>query len=403
MAARAATSDISLLLGAGAGGGAAGRKRAPAAGADGRFDATLLMAWLALLVVGVVMVASAAAGQAGGADHHLVKHLVFVGGSVLVFGVLAAIPLRMWELFHKPCLLVALALCAVVLVPLVSVEVNGARRWIDLGVARFQPAEAAKVLVAIYLAGYVARMGERLASEWSAWLTPLAWVGMLLVLLLWQPDFGSAVVLAALTGGLLFLGGARLRDFALLALLGGLALAAAAVVQPYRVERMVTFLDPWATQFDGGYQLTQALIAFGRGGYTGLGLGEGVQKLFYLPEAHNDFIYAVIAEELGFAGAVGVLALFAVITVRLLRIARAASAGRRVFAALLAYAAALLIGGQAVINVGVNTGVLPTKGLTLPFVSFGGNSLLVCSALVALAFRAHFEAAGDAGGGDGAR
>ncbi len=398
MAARAATGDIGLLLDAGE---ATPSRRAPAVAKHpgGRWDTTLLMAWLALLVVGVVMVASASAGQRGGADHHLQKHIVMVLGSVVVFAVCVAIPLRAWQAVHKPCLLLALALCALVLLPFLSVEVNGARRWLDLGVARFQPAEAAKLLVAVYLAGHVARAGDRLGTEWSAWFLPLAWVGAVLVLVLCQPDFGSVVVLAALTGGLLFLGGARLRDFALLALLGGLALAAAAVVQPYRVERMVTFLDPWATQFDGGYQLTQALIAFGRGGYTGLGLGEGVQKLFYLPEAHNDFIYAVIAEELGLLGALGVLALFAVLVWRLLRIARAASAGRRVFAALLAYAAALLIGGQALINAGVNTGVLPTKGLTLPFISFGGNSLLVCSALVALALRAQYEGARDVGGG----
>lgn len=390
MAGRAVPGDIGLLLDA----GDAGTSRAApadAAAAGGRWDATLLMAWLALLVVGIVMVASASAGQRGGTDPHLMKHIAMVLASLLVFAVCAAIPLRAWQAAHKPCLLTALALCALVLAPFLSVEVNGARRWLDLGWVRFQPAEAAKLLVAVYLAGYIARAGERLATEWSAWFLPLAWIGVLLALVLCQPDFGSVVVLAALTVGLLFLGGARLRDFALLVLLGGLALAAAAMVQPYRVERMVTFLDPWATQFDGGYQLTQALIAFGRGGYTGLGLGQGVQKLFYLPEAHNDFIYAVIAEELGLLGAVGVLALFAVLTLRLFRIARAASVGRRVFAALLAYAAALLVGGQALINAGVNTGVLPTKGLTLPFISFGGNSLLVCSALVALALRAHYE------------
>ena len=368
------------------------------------FDGTLLMAWVALLAIGVVMVASAAAGQPGGADPHLAKHVVFVVASLTVFLVLAVTPLRLWQMLHKPCLLVAIGLCALVLVPAFSVEVNGARRWIDLGVARFQPAEAAKLLVAMYLAGYVARVGDRLGTDWSMWLAPLAWVSALLALVLCQPDFGSVVVLATLAGGLLFLGGVRLRSFGLLALIAGLALAAAAVLQPYRVERLVTFLDPWATQFDSGYQLTQALIAFGRGGYLGLGLGEGVQKLFYLPEAHNDFVYAVIAEEFGLVGAVGVLALFAIITVRMFRIARAAVMARRLFAGLLAYAAALLIGGQAIVNAGVNTGVLPTKGLTLPFISFGGNSIVVCSALVALAFRAHWEGArSGAGVGDATR
>ena len=174
-------------------------------------------------------------------------------------------------------------------------------------------------------------------------------------------------------------------------MLGGVALAAVAVVQPYRVERLMTFMDPWATPFGSGYQLTQALIAFGSGGFFGLGIGEGVQKLFYLPYPHNDFIYAVIAEELGMVGAVAVLALLVALTVRICRIGRDAVAERRVFAGMLAYGAALLLGMQTVFNVGVNTGMLPTKGLTLPFVSFGGNSLLVCSALVALALRAHYE------------
>jgi len=230
-----------------------------------------------------------------------------------------------------------------------------------------------------------------LSTHWQLLLRPVGWIVVVLVLILCQPDFGSVVLLALLTGGILFLGGARLRDFMLLAVLGGVALAAVAVVQPYRVERLMTFLDPWATPFGSGYQLTQALIAFGSGGFFGLGIGEGVQKLFYLPYPHNDFIYAVIAEELGLVGAVAVLALLVVLTVRICRIGRDAVAERRVFAGMVAYGAALLLGMQTVFNVGVNTGVLPTKGLTLPFVSFGGNSLLVCSALVALALRAHYE------------
>lgn len=356
-----------------------------------RMDMTLTMAWLALLTVGLVLVVSAAAAQAGGAEFYLGKQGLFAAASLLVFVALAAVPIRTWEMFHRPCLLLAFGLCALVLVPAVSVEVNGARRWVDLGVARFQPAEAAKLLIAIYLAGYVARAGEALSTHWAALIKPLAWIGALLLLLLMQPDFGTVVVLASLSAGLLFLGGARVRDFLLLAVLGGMALAAAAVWDPYRVERLATFLDPWARQFDSGYQLTQALIGFGRGEILGQGLGTGVQKLFYLPEAHNDFIYSVIAEELGLVGAVAILGLLAFVTVRILGIARRAAAEQRTFAALLAYGAALLIGAQTVINVGVNTGVLPTKGLTLPFISFGGNSLLVCSALVALALRVHYE------------
>ena len=364
----------------------------------GRVDMTLVMAWLALLVAGLVLVTSAAVAQAGGADYYLGRHGLFAVASLVLFLALAAVPIHTWETFHRHCLLLAFGLCALVLIPALSVEVNGARRWIDLGVARFQPAEAAKLLAAVYLAGYVVRTGDALHTRWVALIKPLVWIGALLLLLLMQPDFGTVVVLATLTAGLLFLGGARVRDFLLLAVLGGMALAAAAVWDPYRVVRLVTFLDPWAEQFGSGYQLTQALIGFGRGEVLGLGLGEGVQKLFYLPEAHNDFIYAVIAEELGLVGAVAVLGLLAWLTVRIFGIARRAAAEQRPFAALLAYGAALLIGAQTVINVGVNTGVLPTKGLTLPFISFGGNSLLVCSALVALALRVDYEAGGAARG-----
>ena len=356
-----------------------------------RLDLSLVTAWLVLLVIGIIMVSSATASLAGGSGYYLVKHGVFVLGSLIVGAGVACVPLRVWETFHVPCLLLAMVLCALVLVPGVSQEINGSRRWVELGVIRLQSAEAAKFLVVVYLAGCVARAGDALSTHWQLLLKPIGCVAVVLVLILAQPDFGSVVLLALLTGGILFLGGARLRDFLLLAVLGGVALAAVAVVQPYRVERLMTFLDPWETPFGSGYQLTQALIAFGSGGFFGLGIGEGVQKLFYLPYPHNDFIYAVIAEELGMVGAVVLFGLLVALTVRMCRIGRDAVAERRVFAGMVAYGAALLVGMQTVFNVGVNTGMLPTKGLTLPFVSFGGNSLLVCSALVALALRAHYE------------
>ena len=356
-----------------------------------RIDLSLVTAWLVLVVVGIVMVSSATASQPEGPGYYLAKHGVYVLGSLVVVAGLACIPLRVWEVMHVPCLLLAVVLCALVLVPGVSQEINGSRRWVELGLIRFQPAEAAKLLVVVYLAGCVARAGDALSTHWQLLLKPVALVVVVLVLILYQPDFGSVVLLALLTGGVLFVGGARLRDFLLLAVLGGVALAAVAVVQPYRVERLMTFLDPWATPYSTGYQLTQALIAFGSGGFFGLGIGEGVQKLLYLPYPHNDFIYAVIAEELGLVGAVAVLALLVALTVRICRIGRDAVAERRVFAGMVAYGAALLLGMQTVFNVGVNTGMLPTKGLTLPFVSFGGNSLLVCSGLVALALRVNYE------------
>lgn len=356
-----------------------------------RLDMTLLLAWFALLVVGLVMVTSAAAGQPEGTYYYLFRHSLYMVAAMFVFALLALTPLRLWELVHRPCLVLAFVLCLFVFVPGLAAAAKGAHRWIDLGLARFQPAEAAKLLAIVYLAGYIARVGDRLGLSLNALLKPVIWLAALLAVILIEPDFGSTVVLALVMGGMLFLGGARLRDFALLVFLGGLLLVGAAVIEPYRVTRLLSFVDPWANQLDTGYQLTQALIGLGRGEYLGTGLGDGVQKLFYLPEAHNDFIYAVIAEELGLVGALGVLALLGFLTVRMFRIGRRAVDVEQVFAGSLAYGGGLLIGIQTIINVGVNTGVLPTKGLTLPFVSFGGNSLLVCSAAVALAFRVDHE------------
>ena len=359
---------------------------------NARLDMTLILGWAGLMLIGLVMVTSAAAGQVEGTDYYFARHGVYAVLAVVLFGVVALLPLRLWEIFHKPCLIFAFVICLAVLVPGLAVAAKGAQRWIDLGFARFQPAEAAKFLIIVYLAGYIAREREAMSHHLLAVLKPVTWLGALALVILVQPDFGSAVVLALVMGGMLFLGGARLRDFALLALAGGVLLALAAVIEPYRVLRLLTFLDPWADQLKAGYQLTQALIGFGRGEVFGMGLGDGVQKLFYLPEAHNDFIYAVIAEELGLVGAVGVLLLLGFVSLRMFGIGRRAMAADRTFAGALAYGAGLLIGVQTLINVGVNTGVLPTKGLTLPFISFGGNSLLVCSAAVALALRADFEA-----------
>ena len=365
-----------------------------------RWDMTLVATWFVLMLAGLVMVTSAAAGRDEGTTYYLVRHSLYAVASVLAFATVAAIPLRAWEVVHRPCLLFAFVLCVLVFVPGLSVAVKGAQRWIDMGLFRFQPAEAAKLLAIVYLAGHISRAGDNLANRMTTLIKPVLWMAGLLALVLIQPDFGGTVVLVLVMGAMLFLGGARLRNVALLALLGGILLAGLAVVEPYRVVRLLTFTDPWAHQLDSGYQLTQALIGFGRGEYLGMGLGEGVQKLFYLPDAHNDFIYAVIAEELGLVGALAVLALLGFLTLRMFAIGRRALAEQRAFAGLIAYGAGFLIGIQTIINIGVNTGVLPTKGLTLPFISFGGNSLLVCSALVALALRVQYE--GQRKGAEGA-
>ena len=356
-----------------------------------RFDMTLFMAWLLALAVGMVMVASASVSLAEHAWFYASRHGVYLAGGLCAFAVTLAIPLRFWEAVHRPCLLLAILGCAAVLVPSIGHEVNGSRRWISLGFITVQASEVAKLLLLVYLAGYLSRVRSSLRDDVLVLVRPLGWVGLVLLLILLEPDFGTVVVLSVLTGGLLFIANVRMLHFVVIALVAASGLLLLAVVQPYRAERLATFLDPWPFAFGSGYQLTQALIAFGRGEFFGLGLGDGVQKLFYLPEAHNDFIFAVIAEELGMVGSVLVFGLLMFIVMRVFRVAKDAMVNDRIFPGYLAYGAGLLIGVQVLINVGVNTGVLPTKGLTLPFISYGGNSLLICSVLMGLAFRVSHE------------
>jgi len=357
-------------------------------------DPILMMLWVVALATGVVMVASASAPLAdavSGLGPFVTRHLFYLGGGLVLFAVCLTLPLEFWRLVHRQLLLAAVVLAIVVLVPGIGHLVNGARRWISIGPVSIQAAEVGKVVMVVYLAGFLARQRQSIAERPSLLLAPLAIVGLLAVLYLAEPDFGSVVVLTLLCGGVFFLAGARVRDFALFALAAVALLALLTVLQPYRMQRLVTFLDPWSVAYGSGYQLTQALIAFGRGDWFGLGLGAGIQKLYYLPEAHNDFIFAVIAEELGLLGAASVLLLLVALVLRIFRIAGNALAEGRDFGAFVGYGAGLVIGVQTLINVGVNTGTLPTKGLTLPFVSYGGNSLLMCCALIGLAMRVEME------------
>jgi cell division protein FtsW len=359
-----------------------------------RVDYTLVMLWVAALTVGLVMVASSTLPKsAPGTDigFFVIRHLLYLSAGLALFAFCAVTPLKLWNYAYQLALLTAVALCVVVLIPGIGVLVNGARRWIGLGAFSLQPSEIAKLLLVIYLAGYLSRHQEEIRSNVVAALRPVLLIGVVCGLILLQPEFGAVVVIAAITAGMLFIGGARLRHFLLILLAAATALALLSLLQPYRVQRLVTFLDPWSEAFGSGYQLTQALIAFGRGELFGLGLGEGIQKLFYLPEAHNDFIFAVIVEELGLAGGVAVFGVLILIALRIMRIGHDALREERGFAGYLCYGCALLIGTQCLINVGVNTGMLPTKGLTLPFISYGGNSLMVCCAAMGLALRAHLE------------
>lgn len=327
-------------------------------------------------------------------DSFWLRHWAYLGIAGGGFAIMLLIPTHVWLRLRVAALALAFVLCALVLVKGIGREVNGARRWIDLGVFTLQSSEFAKLLVLIYLAGFLQRYERRGSELTSGLVLPLGLIVALSALLLAEPDFGTVVVIALLTCTLLFVAGVRLRLFLLVASVALALFAALIYWQPYRLARFASFTDPWSVAFGDGYQLTQSLIAFGRGGYLGQGLGEGVQKLHYLPEAHNDFIFAVIVEELGLAGALLLMALFVVLVWRLLGVARRAAAQEHWHGSYLAYGAALLLGGQFLINVGVSTGVLPTKGLTLPLISFGGNSLIVSGLLLGLGFRVQLECDG---------
>ena len=353
-----------------------------------RLDAPLMVSWGLVLGFGLVMVASASVAMEA---PFLARHGIYLTLGLMGFLLMLCVPLKVWNHTHQIALLGALALCALALVPGVTEEIKGARRWIDFGSFTLQPAEIAKAAMIVYWAGYLARRDEALRESPRPALLPLVYFAALVALLILQRDFGNVVVLSVVLGAMLFLAGLRLRYFGLLVLVGAAALAGLIWMEPYRVERLVSFSDPWARAFDSGYQLTHSLIAFGRGEVFGLGLGEGIQKLWYLPEAHHDFIFAVVAEELGLAGAIALMALLGLIVARILRTARTAMGCGDKFAGYLCYGVALLLGVQMLINVGVATGSLPTKGLTMPFISYGGNSLIVCAALVGLVGRAQLE------------
>ncbi|MBM31015.1 MAG: putative lipid II flippase FtsW [Gammaproteobacteria bacterium] len=359
-----------------------------------KFDFYLASSILALVTIGLIMVTSASVALESGPVSYALRHAVYVTSALCLFIFVLNIELSVWERIHRLCLVGAIVLSVMVLIPGIGIEVNGSRRWINLGFMTLQASEWIKFLVLIYLAGYLARTQASLRHEPRALLRPTLSIAALLTFVLFEPDFGTTVVLALTTVGLFFVAGVRILHFLAIGVLGACALVLLILLQPYRLARIASYLDPWSVAFSSGYQLTQALIAFGRGEVFGVGLGEGIQKLSYLPEPHNDFILAVIAEETGFFGVAVIVMLFTVIVLRFLGIGAKAVKADRIFAGLLAYGAGFLIGIQAFINMGVSSGMLPTKGITLPFVSFGGNSLWVTAAITALVFRVKYESSG---------
>ena len=368
---------------------------AESAGAGTQFDFPLLVASLALLGLGMVMVASAslatAAGEEGAPFHYFMRHCAYAGGGILAALVAARVPLELWTRLAPWMLGAGMVLLALVLIPGIGHEVNGSRRWLRLGSLTFQPSEPMKLCVILYLAGFLGRQRNGDAESLAMFLKP---VGMLLVisaLIVLESDYGTTAVLLATAFGMLFLGGTPLIVCFAPALAAAAGLAALALNEPYVMERLLSYTDPWADPFGSGFQLTQAQIAIGRGGWLGVGLGEGVQKLFYLPEAHTDFLFAVLAEELGFGGVVAVIALFLFVCLRAIGIGGKAEAAGRPYGAHVAYGIGLLVAIQAFFNIGVNMGVLPTKGLPLPLVSYGGSSMVVTCAGIGLLLRVGLE------------
>lgn len=355
----------------------------------------LLFAIFMLLGIGIVMVGSSsfeiADRKLGQPFYYLVRQMAYVLIGLLVAAVALRLPLATWEKMGGYLLMAGVLLLILVLIPGIGREVNGSMRWLSLGVANVQPSELAKLFVIVYMAGYLVRHGDSMQTALGGFVRPMAVLVLVSVLLLAEPDFGAAAVILATAMAMMFLGGVRFSQFLVLLVLMALALAALAVSSPYRMERITGFMDPWADPFNSGFQLTQALIAFGRGEWFGVGLGGSVQKLFYLPEAHTDFLFAVISEEFGFVGGLTIIALFAFVVVRAFMIGRLAEKVGMHFASYLAYGLGIWIGIQAFINIGVNMGVLPTKGLTLPFMSYGGSSVLVMCIAVALLLRVDYE------------
>lgn len=358
-------------------------------------DFPLLAGCLALLGLGFVMVTSSssevAAGQQGNYLYYMVRQLAY-----LLIGFFCAlpilwIPLESWKKHSGKLFIAAIVLLILVLVPGIGREVNGARRWIGFGIFNIQPSEVAKVFIVVYLSSYLVRHQAHVRSTWMGTFIPLIMVCVAAPLLLAEPDFGATVVTLGTGVAMLFLGGVSLWRFlpvmALGTVLGGLVMT----MESYRLKRLSNFIDPWADQYGAGYQLSQALIAFGRGEWFGVGLGNSIQKQFYLPEAHTDFVFSILAEELGMVGALCTVLLFVFVTLRGLIIGLRAEREQQFFSAYVAYGLSILWIGQFIINIGVNVGLLPTKGLTLPFLSYGGSSLIICCMSLALLLRIDWE------------
>lgn len=362
---------------------------------DVALNKTILLLVAILLSIGLIIIASASMDYAffnyGDPWYFVKRHLIYLAIALLGATIILSIPTRFWRQYGWLLFFVACVLLVLVLIPGVGRRVNGSQRWIQMGPITVQISEVVKFCGVIFFASYLTNSQYVLQTQWKELFKPLLMLVLLMWLLLLEPDFGAAVVLAVTVGGMLFLAGAKLWQCILLLLSGVGMLAALALLTPYRMKRLVTFLDPWKDQFDSGYQLTQSLIAFGRGEWFGLGMGNSIQKLLYLPEAHTDFVFAIFAEEYGFIGGLVLLGVFFLLITTIFSIAKKAMERNDVFSALVIFGVAVLMTCQVVINVGVASGFFPTKGLTLPFISYGGSSLIISCALMALVLRIDYD------------
>lgn len=359
------------------------------------YDKWLIAAVIALILIGLMMIASSSV-MVSTRLYHQPFHFLIRQSCFLLVGFLAAmIVMRLdsgiWEKYSVSLLFICLFLLILVLIPGIGRAVNGSRRWLSFGPIGIQVSELAKTVMIFYVAGYLVRQQQTVNQNVVGFIRPMIVLSIVALLLLLEPDFGATVVIAGTVMAMLFLTGVKLRYYVTLMIFVAVCLVALAVSSPYRVARLTAFLNPWADQFNSGYQLTQSLIAFGRGGWFGVGLGDGVQKLFYLPESHTDFLFAVLAEEFGLIGVLFVMLLYSILVYRGFMIGYTAFMQQRLFAAYTAYGITFWLGLQAAINMGVNAGLLPTKGLTLPFLSYGGASVIVNCLVIALLLRIDHE------------
>lgn len=358
-------------------------------------DMRLLLPVLALLSIGLIMVASAsfsfAEHKLGDQLFFFKRHLAYLFIAAGAMGIGFFVSPSVWANYGRLWILLAVFLLIIVLIPGIGREVNGSRRWLAFAGFTLQVSELVKVATVVFLAAHLEKHRDTLSDDWREFFKLIGVIVVLSILLLMEPDFGSAVTLSCTFMALLFLGGSHIRQFSLVFATGLLAIGALAYTAPYRLERLATYMDPWSDPYNAGYQLIQSLIAFGRGEWFGVGLGQSVQKMLYLPEAHTDFVFAIFAEEFGFVGVICLMSLYVLMILRVLQLGKLAIVRKDWYATFVLIGFGLLLSGQTFINLGVNAGLLPTKGLTLPFVSYGGSSLLVCCAMIGMMLRFSHE------------